>query len=70
MRLMMSVSMLEFKRVLAPDARRQREETSDDRKTSSGPRKVTDWRKVAMISLGQTEMFSVCKKTWVKGILW
>jgi len=55
MRLMMLVSTFEFRRALAPEARRQHVETSVERKPSSAPRKVTAWRSVAVMSLGQTE---------------
>jgi hypothetical protein len=41
MRLITMVSTFEFRRALAPEARKQRVETSEERKPSSGPRKVT-----------------------------
>ena len=66
----MLVSMFEFNRALAPEARRQHVETSVERKPSSGPRKVTAWQSVAVTSLGRTDTLLVCKKTWAKGTSW
>ena len=49
---MMSVSMLEQRRALAPAAWRQWAVTLLGRKPSEGPRKVTAVRSVVVISLG------------------